>query len=97
MPLPKGEQRVTFGPLPSLPWYDWKAWTRWGSDVKTEDIWRLCGPTVIKHMGTLPLWKVFCVVYYEGLVHGHQATLSLHSEAQSEVKTRSEWSDCGES
>lgn len=46
------------------------AWSRIPSGVKAEDLWQIVGPQVEKHLNTLPLWKVFAVVYFEGLMHG---------------------------
>lgn len=53
-----------------VPLYPRKAWSRIPQEVRMEDIWQLCGPQVEKHIDALPLWKVFCVVYFEGLMHG---------------------------
>ena len=50
--------------------YPHKAWDRIPKGVKLEDLWQLCGPQVDKHMQSLPLWKVFCLVYFEGIAHG---------------------------
>lgn len=50
--------------------YPRKAWTRIPADVSTEQLWQLVGPQVEMHMQRLPLWQVFCVVYFEGLAHG---------------------------
>lgn len=53
--------------------YPAKAWTQIPRDVSMEDLWSLVGPQVDMHMNKLPLWKVFCVVYFEGLMHGAAA------------------------
>lgn len=50
--------------------YPVSAWTRIPKDVSLDDLWQIIGPQVDKHLNTLPLWKVFCVVYFEGLIHG---------------------------
>lgn len=65
-----------------VPVYPPKAWSRIPADVKMEDLWQLCGPQVEKHLDRLPLWKVFCAVYYEGVMHGAGAALNLASKDQ---------------
>lgn|GEM_PF-5118642 len=53
--------------------YPRDAWSRIPSEVNMEKLWNLVGPQVDMHIRKLPLWKVFCVVYFEGLAHGSQA------------------------
>jgi len=50
--------------------YPRAAWSTIPRDVDIDTLWQLVGPQVEMHMQRLPLWKVFCVVYYEGLAHG---------------------------
>lgn len=50
--------------------YPLSTWSRIPASVSMEDLWELVGPQVDRHMNMLPLWKVFCVVYFEGLAHG---------------------------
>lgn len=64
-------QHVTIGAPVEI--YSHKAWDRLPKGVSVDDLWSLCGPQVEKHMRTLPLWKVFAVVYFEGLAHGAAA------------------------
>lgn len=60
---------VSLGPVaPEI--YPIGAWSRWPKGINAEDVWRMCGPTVEQHIDKLPLWKVFCAVYFEGLAHG---------------------------
>lgn len=51
-------------------YYPSKAWSRLPKDVDIHQLWALCGPQVEKHIQNQPLWKVFCLVYFEGLAHG---------------------------
>jgi hypothetical protein len=83
--MSKPEAPATIGPLGTLPIYPTSAWSRWPHDLKMDDVWRLCGPNVTRHLDRLPLWKVFCCVYYEGLVHGTQGTVAM-LEAESKPK-----------
>lgn len=53
-----------------VPMYPISAWSRLPSGVKLEDLWQLVGPQVDRHIQKLPLWKVFALVYFEGLAHG---------------------------
>ena len=55
---------------PPVGCYPIKAWERWPDGVRCNDVWKLCGPTVENHIHRLPLWQVFCAVYFEGLAHG---------------------------
>lgn len=57
---------VVMGPR-TVPVYPVTAWTRYR--IKADDVWQLVGPCVEKH-GNHPLWKQFCAVYVEGLLHG---------------------------
>jgi len=56
-----------------VPLYPIRSWTRLPSSINLEDIWQLCGPQVERHLQALPLWKVFALVYFEGLAHGSGA------------------------
>lgn len=41
--------------------------------IKTEDLeklWAITGATSEKNLVKLPLWKVICIAYLEGLHHG---------------------------
>lgn len=50
--------------------YPDSAWQRMPAGVNIDHIWQLVGPQVAMHMRKdFPLWKVFCAVYYEGIVH----------------------------
>ena len=42
-------------------------------DVDMREVWQIVGGSVDKHMERLPLWKVFCAIYLEGLSHGAAA------------------------
>lgn len=50
--------------------YPVDAWKRIPREASMDALWSIVGPQVDKHMRNLPLWKVFCAVYYEGLAHG---------------------------
>ncbi len=60
------------GPVPIEP-YPVSAWTRWPEGVKSENVWKLCGPCVEKHIDRLPLWQVFCAVWFEAFALGMEA------------------------
>ncbi len=66
------KQIVSIGPT-TVEVYGPSAWTRLPAGIKSEDLWQLVGPTVDKHLRSNPLWKVFCIVYFEGLAHGQAA------------------------
>jgi hypothetical protein len=55
--------------------YPRKAWTklRGVSEADMYGIWKIVGGNVDMHMSNMPLWKVLCLVYLEGLAHGSQA------------------------
>lgn len=57
----------------TVPAYPVTAWSRLPEGVSLEDLWQLCGPQVDQHLHRLPLWKVFALVYFEGLMHGSAA------------------------
>lgn len=61
--------------------YPLKAWSRLPKDVKLEDLWQLVGSQVERHINHLPMWKVFALVYYEGLAHGSQTMQRMLTEA----------------
>jgi hypothetical protein len=50
--------------------YPVRAYSRVPAEIKMEDVWRICGPTVEMNIKANPLWRVFAVVYLEGLMHG---------------------------
>lgn len=50
--------------------YPRAAWSPLPKDVDIDALWQLVGPQVDMHLQRLPLWKVFCMVYFEGLAHG---------------------------
>jgi hypothetical protein len=60
---------ASIGPC-AITQYPRKAWSRWPTGTDATEIWKICGSTVELHMKNLPLWMVFCAVYYEGLIHG---------------------------
>lgn len=63
--------------------YPDSTWQPMPTEVKLNDVWRLCGPTVQRHTSReLPLWKIFCAVYYEGIVHGMQTTLRMQDDGK---------------
>ena len=66
--------------------YPRSAWSRIPAGVSMHDLWALVGPQVDRHMSMLPLWKVFCVVYFEGLAHG-QAAEQRRAEAAAKAAT----------
>ena len=53
--------------------YPMTAGSKLPDGVRLEDLWALCGPQVEMHMQRLPLWKVFALVYFEGVAHGSGA------------------------
>lgn len=53
--------------------YPIKAWSRLPAGVSLDDLWKIVGPQVDRHINSLPLWKVFALVYFEGLAHGQAA------------------------
>lgn len=58
------------------------AWSRL-PDVDLTEVWKIVGGNVDKHMGRHPLWKVFCLVYLEGLAHGSQGERAAAQQEQS--------------
>jgi hypothetical protein len=54
------------------PIYPRGAWSRL-PDVDLHDVWRIVGGNVDQHMQRMPLWKVCCLIYLEGLAHGSEA------------------------
>jgi hypothetical protein len=58
--------------------YPRSAWSRLPNGVSLDDLWQLCGPQVEQHMSRLPLWKVFALVYFEGLAHGAATERARH-------------------
>lgn len=59
--------------------YPASAWSKLPDGVSLEILWQLCGPQVEKHMRGLPLWKVFALVYFEGVAHGSGAERGKHT------------------
>lgn len=68
-----------------IPAYPHKAWSPIPPEVKLKDLWQLVGPQVDKHLSGLPLWKVFCVVYFEGLAHGVAAQERITTRAAASI------------
>ena len=67
----------------AVPAYPDGAWEPAPEGTNVNEIWKLCGPTVERHTSmNFPLWKIFCAVYYEGLMHGMQTTLRLQDEGR---------------
>lgn len=62
--------------------YPVNAWSRLPKGVSVEDLWQLCGPQVEQHMQRLPLWKVFALVYFEGVAHGSAAERNKVGDAR---------------
>jgi hypothetical protein len=54
--------------------YARKDFTDFPSGINWHDVWSLVGPTVEVNLPSNPLWKVFCVLYLEGLMHGVDST-----------------------
>jgi hypothetical protein len=68
--------RAMLGPC-TVPLYPITSWSkRRLTDDQMKDAWRLCGPTVELVMGRMPLWQAFVSVYLEGLMHGHELTIT---------------------
>lgn len=61
--------------------YPLTAWSRLPEGVSLETLWQLCGPQVEQHMQRLPLWKVFALVYFEGVAHGSGAERAKKRDA----------------
>ncbi len=61
--------------------YPVSAWSRLPAGVNLEDLWQIVGPQVDRHINTLPLWKVFALVYFEGLAHGSSTANRVRKEA----------------
>ncbi len=57
-----------------VPTYSGRDFSQIPAGIRMEDVWQIVGPNVDMHIRALPLWKVFCAVYLEGLAHGAQAT-----------------------
>lgn len=36
------------------------------------DVWHICGPSAERNLASMPLWKVICAAYLEGLQHGNE-------------------------
>lgn len=53
--------------------YPLSAWSRLPAGVNLDDLWKIVGPQVDRHINNLPLWKVCALVYFEGLAHGQAA------------------------
>ena len=62
------------------------SWSRLPAGVNLEDIWTIVGPQVGKHINQLPIWKVFALVYFEGLVHGQAAEQRRAAQAECKEK-----------
>jgi len=60
---------VNIGPC-KVPHYPINSWDKIPDEIHMEEVWKLVGPQVDKHIQIHPLWKVFCVVYIEALQHG---------------------------
>ena len=76
--------------------YPNSAWSLVPSDVDFAQLWQVCGSTVEKHIDRLPMWKVYCALYFEGLVHGSEIERERLTKKQSKQSLPSEcWSDCG--
>lgn len=60
--------------------YPLSAWERLPKSINLYDVWKLCGPTVEKNMDSNTLWKVFCIVYLEGMAHGVQSAATKESK-----------------
>jgi hypothetical protein len=54
--------------------YPTSAWSSVPKEVDFCEIWKVCGSTVEKHIDKHPQWKVYCVLYFEGLMHGAELT-----------------------
>ena len=63
------DQMVKIGPcaVTQLPV---KCWSNWPTGIKSTEVWKIIGPHVEKNLDRMPLWKVFCSIYIEGLEHG---------------------------
>lgn len=62
--------------------YPYKSWEKIPEGISLEDVWQLVGPQVDRHMKDMPLWKVFCAVYFEGLAHGSQGAAVLGKDKE---------------
>jgi hypothetical protein len=57
--------------------YPRSAWTKL-PPVDLLEVWKIVGGNAGMHMGAHPLWKVFCLIYLEGLAHGQAAESERH-------------------
>jgi len=65
------DRLISLAPIPATS-YPLSAWERVPEGVDFAELWKICGSTVEKHIDVLPQWKVYCALYFEGLVHGSQ-------------------------
>ena len=47
--------------------------SRMPAGISCEDLWQLIGPTIDMNLNRHPLWKVFCIAYFNGFEHGASA------------------------
>jgi len=87
------DRPLMMGPVP-VSQYPNSAWSRIPGDVKFNELWKVCGSTVEKHVDRLPQWQVYCAVYFEGLVHGSEIERERLTKKQAPKVART-WSDCG--
>jgi hypothetical protein len=46
--------------------------SKFKGDINFEDVWKLCGPSAERNLSKVPVWKVICAAYLEGLHHGSE-------------------------
>lgn len=71
-----------------VPQWSRKQFSTLPSDIDMDRVWQLIGPQVDMHIRGLPLWRVFCAVYLEGLTHGAQAREQDQQTAQAAGSTQ---------
>lgn len=60
---------IQLGPeIPVVPVHHFSTLPASEDDMRA--MWRIVGPSVERNM-RLPLWKIICAAYIEGVMHGH--------------------------
>lgn len=67
------DKHVRLGPIavPLVPIKDFSH-----AQVKTEELWKVIGPTVEQNLSNLPIWELFVLCYAQGLENGYNLAKS---------------------